>query len=474
MLLLGETRTRILLLYVVLMFLVAAASVPMFLVLLFTKVDTRVQQSLTEQMQSFSAAYRHWQSESTQQSDADLRRFLDRYLARQIPEDDNFLIAIVDNQFYKSTPIALPVLLTQNTTLTQRWLYIDRSIAGKQDTDDPKIGSILYLAQPLVLRGKIRGTFVVAHPTAGEHQEALDGVTVFIQVALGVVFVTFVIAWFATAQVLAPVKQLANAARSVSEADLSQRLPNVEGYGEMAELAKTFNTMMGRLQEAFVSQRNFINDAGHELRTPITIIQGHLELMGEDPQEQQETLELVMDELDRMSRMVNDLILLARAERPDFLQVEAIDVSSFTEELFFKSQALAPRQWQLKLLGQGQMRGDRQRLTGAMLNLTQNAVHHTQPDDVIEIGSAIGKREVQFWVRDTGEGIAPADQVRIFERFSRLTHTYRRSEGSGLGLSIVRAITEAHGGRVELVSQVGVGSIFTLILPLEPPTTRLF
>lgn len=138
-----------------------------------------------------------------------------------------------------------------------------------------------------------------------------------IQVSSLVFVVSLILAWLAAGRVLAPLRAITTTAHAISEADLNQRLP-VQGKGELAELAMTFNEMMDRLEAAFVSQREFFNDAGHELRTPITIVRGHLELMGDDPQEQQETLALVIGELDRMSRMVDDMILLAKAERLDF------------------------------------------------------------------------------------------------------------------------------------------------------------
>ena len=191
--------------------------------------------------------------------------------------------------------------------------------------------------------------------------------------------------------------------------------------------------------------------------------------MGDDPEEQHETLEIVTDELDRMGRLVNDMILLAKSEQLDFLQLETIEVGSFTEELFAKASALAKRNWQLQIDGSGEMIGDRQRLTGAIFNLITNAIQHTQDGDEIELGMIYTSKIVRFWVRDTGEGIPPADQARIFERFARTANRYRSSDGSGLGLAIVRAITEAHGGRVELISQLDIGSTFTLVLPIEPP-----
>ncbi|WP_416672085.1 sensor histidine kinase [Egbenema bharatensis] len=468
---LGETRTRILLLYTVLMLLVTAASVPIFLLMLFANISQRAQAELNQEMQSFRSAQREWESLQLR-SDRALYDFLDDYLAQQMPEEEHFLIAIVDEQLYHSNPSELPPVLEPGSSLSDRWMNIGHSVSGRQRVSG--MGDILYSAQPLILRDRIRGSFVVVQQTAGKRQEALDGIVIFVQVAIGVILISFVLAWFATARILSPMKQLVSAARSINESDLTRRIPSMKGSGEMTELAEAFNAMMNRLQEAFISQRDFVNDAGHELRTPITIIQGHLELLGDDPQERQETLDLVMDELDRMSRMVNDLILLAKAERPDFLHLETIDIPAFMEDLFSKAQTLADRVWVLQSSGKGRMVGDRQRLTGAILNLIQNATHYTKSTDLIELGYAITRKEVRFWVRDTGEGIAPEDQKRIFERFARAANSYRRSEGAGLGLAIVRAITEAHGGRVELMSQLEIGSTFMVILPLEPNKKRLF
>lgn len=466
----GEARTRILLLYLLLMLIVAAASVPVFILMFFANVRARVQKNLNEEMERFQGAYINW-DQTYNRSEDDLRDFLKNYLAVQLPSDDNFLIALIDNQLYQSNPANLPNVLKPGSSLANRWLYLTKPISGQEAVYDSEIGGVLYIAQPLVIQDRIRGTFVAVHTTFGEQQEALDGAVIFIGVAFEVVIVAFLMAWFATAQVLAPMKKLAATARLISETDLSQRL-SVQGSGEMAELVDTFNAMMNRLQDAFISQRNLINDAGHELRTPITIIQGHPELLDDDPKEQKETIALVMNELDRMGRLVNDLILLAKAERPDFLQLETIEVKSFTEELFTKAQSLAPRQWRLLIQGQGYMVGDQQRLTGAIINLANNAAQHTCETDRIELGSSLSADEVRFWVSDTGEGITDENHQRVFDRLARAASRFRRSEGAGLGLVIVRAIAEAHGGRVELTSKLGVGSIFTLVLPLEPPKEK--
>ncbi|MEM8778955.1 MAG: HAMP domain-containing sensor histidine kinase [Cyanobacteria bacterium P01_G01_bin.49] len=172
-----------------------------------------------------------------------------------------------------------------------------------------------------------------------------------------------------------------------------------------------------------------------------------------------------------MNRLVNDLTLLAKSERPDFLQREIIDIATFTEEIYCKATGLANREWGLDNKARGQILGDRQRLTQALINLAKNASQHTTEADQIRIGSTQINQKIYLWVQDTGEGIETQEQERIFERFVR-GNTRNSSEGSGLGLSIVKAIVEAHNGWVELVSKVGKGSTFTIILPLTGKLNR--
>jgi len=227
--------------------------------------------------------------------------------------------------------------------------------------------------------------------------------------------------------------------------------------------------MLDRIEAAMHSQRAFVSDAGHELLTPITVIREHLELPGDDPQERRETLALVDDELARMSRLVEDLLTLARAERTDFLRYEEVDLDLFTEELLSKAEKLAPRRWTLDALGQGRITADRQRLTQAVMNLAANAAQHTTADQEIALGSEMRNGGAVFWVRDQGPGIPEADHARIFKRFARGGDGRRRSDGAGLGLAIVDAIAHAHGGHVELVSAASLGAKFTVYVPATPP-----
>lgn len=461
-----EARTRLLAWYIILLTCCTVTSVLIVRQILFVNLQNRIEKSLNQEVQEFQQLITGNNPNTGKPFGDDVSAIFKVFLNRNIPDDDEFLITILNGKFYKASPRAMPVPLKPDSELVKYWAQLQEPKQGRKETSE---GLLLYRAEPVKIQGQMRGVFVVTQLSAGEKGEVNEAVFVVTAVTLSVLVIASAFAWVAAGKVLAPLRQVTETAQSISETDLEQRIPVVQGTGEIAELTTTFNEMLDRLQFAFTSQRNFINDAGHELRTPITIIRGHLELLGDDPDEQQETLELVMDELDRMSRFVDDLVLLAKAERLDFLQPETVEIAAFTEELLAKAHALGHRDWHIEAIGSGRIVADRQRLTQAMMNLAQNATQHTKEGDVIALGSAIKEPFASFWVRDTGEGIALVDQQRIFERFARLANNHRRSEGAGLGLSIVRAIAQAHGGKVQLNSQLGVGSRFTIIIPLEPP-----
>jgi signal transduction histidine kinase len=226
--------------------------------------------------------------------------------------------------------------------------------------------------------------------------------------------------------------------------------------------------MLDRLERAFASQRRFADDAGHELKTPLTIVRGHLELLEGDPEERRATVALVIDELDRMGRIVDDLLLLARHEEPDFLDLGTVDVGVLTDELLAKATALGPYEWQLESRGAGVIVADRQRLTQAMMQLAQNAARHGLGSGRIMLGSSVEGAWARFWVSDEGPGIPVEEQDLIFERFRRGSRP-RRTEGAGLGLAIVKAIVEAHRGQVELASAPALGTRVTIVVPVDQP-----
>lgn len=460
-----EARTRILGLYALLILAFVGISIPIFRQFIIGVVERRVTVDLREDLADFIDYFEAWKADPDP-NEATLTEAIDTFLLGFRPEDDNFLIFVVDGEFYRSAPLALPGPLAAQSPFVQERLQVEQFERGSLSNANSDLGNITYKIEPLKIDGNLRGSIIVAHAAAGEIAEALESVNLFIGMSAGTVMIALILAWFATGYVLRPVQQLAVATRSIRESDLTRRIP-VTGTGEMAHLSQRFNHMMDRLQETFEIQRDFIRDASHELRTPLTIVRGHLELMDEPSSEQQETLELAIDELDRMSRLVNDLTLLARSELPNFLELAPFDLGTFTDEMMAKTQILGDRTWTLDARAEGTAIADRQRLTGAWINLAENAVRHTQPGDEIALGSKICQDTVRFWVRDTGPGIPPEERERIFQRFARGKKA-ARSSGSGLGLAIVKAKAEAHGGWVELSSQIGTGSTFEIVIPLKP------
>ncbi|MFQ4142307.1 HAMP domain-containing sensor histidine kinase [Chlorogloeopsis sp. ULAP02] len=464
-------RARILVWLVVLISLSTAISIFAIRQILFAQLLQRVQRSLEQEVEEIQRLVNGRNPATGEPFGDNVAAIFDVFLSRSVPEDDEFFITLLNGEVYQTSPIALPDALSTDTNLLRSLAQIERPIQGQKSTGWE---TIVYLAHPIQASGKDRSVFVVAHSLSNQQREIDRAVLVAAQVIISVLLLALILAWIAIGRVLSPLELLTETARSIKDFDqsLNRRIP-IKGVDEIAELTATFNKMLDRLQASFASQREFINDASHEFQTPITVIRGNLEVLSQSLGKRYEALDLMHDELNRMSRLVDDLLLLARAERPDFLNLELLEVSKLTQELFAKATALAPRDWQLASVASIRIVADRQRITQAVMNLVQNAVEHTKASDVIELGSQLVGDAVCFWVKDTGIGIAPADQVRIMQRFARAASSRRKSKGAGLGLSIVQAIAQAHGGQVTVASELGKGSRFSITLPLDPPQDKI-
>ena len=391
---------------------------------------------------------------------AGVDRIFELFLERNVPARNEAFIMFIDGEVYDRSRNVLPYRLDRDPALLSRWAGLDQSDAGSVETPG---GTVRYLAVP-VSSSRQLGLFVAATFADLEAREVVPAVRAAALVGILALVVGSVLAGVMSRRILRPVQIVRETARSISETDLGQRI-EVRGDDEISELSKTFNGLLDRLERAFIAQRAFIDDAGHELRTPITIIRGHLETLGDDPEERRRSTEIVSDELDRMSRMVNDLLVLAKAQQPDFLTRDTVDLEVLTRDVFDKTSALGDRRWRLDAFATGPIVADRQRITQALIQLAQNAVEHTDAGDEIGVGSARTDRWVELWVRDTGHGIPEEAQARIFERFAR--ERPRRSEGSGLGLAIVRTIAERHGGTVRVRSSPGEGATFSIRVPAD-------
>jgi signal transduction histidine kinase len=242
---------------------------------------------------------------------------------------------------------------------------------------------------------------------------------------------------------------------------------------EVRVLAEAFNRMLDRLSEAFASQREFVADASHELRTPLTVISGQLEVLAaqENPssEEVNRVERLVRAEITRVSRLVDDLLVLAQAERTDFLRVENVDLRPFVTDLWDGLTLTAQRRFELGSIVDGSLQADPDRLAQALRNLARNAIEHTtEPEGLVRLDvKPLGPDRIRFEVSDDGPGIPVHERERVFERFHRTdSGRTRATGGAGLGLAIVRAIAEAHKGTVRVTdASNGRGAAVELVLP---------
>ena len=464
--LLGGLRARILFWSIATLALAIVAAIVVVRQASLVQLDRRIDDALAQEIEELEGLSNGRDPLTGERFNDDVHRIFEVFLDRNVPTRNETYLTFVDGSLFRRTRFSPPPYrLDEDPELVDRWARLETPEGGSIETP---AGTIEFLAVPLrTAAGEVRGVFVAVIFRDLEADQVDSAVAGAIEVGVITLLIGSLIAWRIAEGVLRPVRAVSDAARRISSADLSQRLP-VTGRDEVSGLAETFNDMLDKLQEAFDAQRRFVDDAGHELRTPITVIRGHLELMEDDPQERRATLALVEDELDRMHRIVNDLLTLAKAERTDFLHSEPIDLAVWTQEIHAKAEALGEREWNLAAVGRGVVIGDRQRLTQAAIQLAQNAVQHTKEGDSIEIGTRLIGAEAEIWVRDAGEGIEAGDLELIFERFARGAHP-RMSDGAGLGLSIVRVIAEAHHGRVDVSSRPGEGSRFSLVIPADQP-----
>jgi two-component system OmpR family sensor kinase len=469
---LGGIRLRMVWWFIVVLALATVGSVILVRQVLVQRLDARIETELVQEVNEV----RRLAEGNDPQTGEPFRDRVDRvfevFLARNIPPPHEMLVTFVDGRLHLHSPmdelppldeVHAPYPLHEDAALVATWANLEEPSRGRAETP---VGAIEYLAVPFLVAGEPRGVFVVA--SFRDLQRADTDAASFAAAIVGLVMLLIgsALAVRLAERILAPVRLVTRTARSISDTDLGQRIP-VRGYDEIAELSATFNEMLERLEAAFATQRRFTDDAGHELRTPITVIRGHLELMGDDPEDRRRTVELVSDELERMTRMVDDLLTLARTEQPDFLRPRVVDVDELTIRMLQNAKGLSPRDWRLDGTAEGRATIDEQRLMQAVLQLAANAVRQTNDGDVVALGSARRDGWIRFWVRDTGPGVPAPERDRIFERFYRGRSGFRRSDGAGLGLSIVKAIAEAHGGRIELESEPGEGATFTVVVPAD-------
>jgi signal transduction histidine kinase len=466
----SSIRLRLVWWFILVLALTTLASIVVVRQVLVQQVEARIDADLAQEVDEVRRLAAGNDPETGQPFGERVDRVFDVFLDRNVPSPNEMLLTFLDGRPYRHAPMSedaplgevhVPYPLDQDAQLVGLWANVKQPLRSHALTP---AGRVEFVAVPFLAGGQPRGVFVVAIFREQAQADA-DAATLGAGLAGTVMLIVGSLLAIRLADgILTPVRDVTRLARSISETDLRQRLPE-RGFDEVSDLSTTFNGMLDRLAAAFDAQRRFVQDAGHELRTPITIIRGHLDVMSDDAEDRRRTLEVVRDELERMSRIVSDLLTLARTEQPDFVNRRPVDVDELTIRMLTTARGLAPRDWRLDGVAVGRASIDDQRMMQAVLQLAQNAVAQTSEGQTIAIGSELERGEARFWVRDTGPGISDADRERIFERFYRGGSRRSDADGAGLGLSIVSAIAAAHGGRVEVESKVGEGALFRIVVP---------
>lgn len=362
-----------------------------------------------------------------------------------------------------------------------------RSFAASVDRalgDEPLIGTFAedgevwrYLAVPISVAGSPEPrtvAFVMVYDLKAELAELDDATRMFL-VASGLALIVVAAASIAVAtRLLRPLRRMRETAERVSAESLGERL-HVVGDDEVAELTVTINDMLDRLDHAVDAQRRLLSDVGHELKTPLTIVRGNIELMDPDrPDDVLEARELVLDELDRMNRLVQDLGEAATLYSRHPLSTERVEVSEFVEQIVRKARGIEGADVSVGSVPQGRAVLDPARITQAVLQLVQNAVTHGGGRVALDCTQEGGR--LDFRVRDHGPGVADHAKTAIFERFHRERdargHDGGGRDGSGLGLDIVGMIARAHRGSVSVEDAEGGGALFVLSIPITEASER--
>lgn len=403
---------------------------------------------------------------------------LESILSRVIPGRNESSLGIINGVARFVPGVEIDFRLESDPTFIARVVNEVSDDTVRVGTVVSPLGELRYIASPIsVAGGTETGVYVTAIDVQAELRELTHAFRTYAFVAMTALVAIGLVGWFVAGKLLQPIRQLRAAASRITAQERNERIP-VAGNDDVSELTGTVNDMLDRLDAALTGQRQLLDDVRHELKTPITILRGHLELLDAgNHHEVESTRALAIDELDRMSGLIDDIELLAESQHPVHVFVPT-DLADLTTDVFAKAAGIPGHRWVLGETAQVSATIDPVRITQAWLQLVDNAAKYSAAGTTIVIGSTAeystsdptNPHSVEFWVADQGPGIPAGSEERIFERFGRVD-AGRGIQGSGLGLPIVRTIAIAHGGNVRLCSST-VGSRFGILLPLTEATGR--
>jgi two-component system OmpR family sensor kinase len=339
----------------------------------------------------------------------------------------------------------------------------------------------LVVLQPIynLPNGPALGVVQISNPTGPLKGLLLRQLLVFLLLSLIAMLVGLLGFVPVIKRTLVPLSNMVDTARQIDAGNLARRFPTGQGQAEIDHLAESFNGMLERLEESFAAEREtkeqmrrFVADASHELRTPLTSIYGFLEVLlrgaANQPDQLDKALKSMLKESQRLNKLVNDLLLLNKLDSEPFFEIKEGLLDEVIWEMEPQLRILAgSRQLDLEIEPEMKCRFNTDRMKQVVLNLFQNAVEHTSPENG-QIRLILGRKEhgVELAVEDNGPGISKPHLPYVFDRFYRIDSSRtRRYGGAGLGLSITKSIIEAHGGTINVTSEEGAGCTFAVWLP---------
>jgi two-component system OmpR family sensor kinase len=349
--------------------------------------------------------------------------------------------------------------------------------SGLTNASSEEAGHLRVLSRPIAHDGQTLGTFRVADPRQPIESAQAGLRKTYLAVGLAALLISVAVAVSVANLITRPLRRMAGVASAVDAGELTHRIGDVGTSNEVTMLAESFDHMLDRLESAFTLQREFVSDASHELRTPLTVLRGQLELLAREADNEEagaRTIEMLLRELHHMSRLVDDMLVLARAEAGELVEPRPIELEDYLEDLERDLPLFGERDFHVEGPRHGTLTADPDRLSQVLRNLVKNAVSHTEHGDRVTVALRPRGDRLLFSVADGGPGIPPEQLERVFDRFYRTDMGRARDEGgSGLGLAIARAIVKAHGGRIWAESPPGGGASINFELPGYRPARVL-
>lgn len=428
------------------------------------RIDDEVNNQLERRSQTFRATAISGIDPSTGAPLSSVEDLLYAALQNTVPNQGESMFAIIDGSVRLTAPPAVTVRAETDPEFVTHVLEVAAEGQTVIDTYRSSRRTWRFVIVPVAAADSPQqGAYVTAYDLNLLHSTLNRNYATIALVGVAALVVVGIAAWLVIGRLLEPIRWVRTTANEITETDLTRRIP-VRGNDELALLTRTVNAMLDRLESTFTQQREFYDDIGHELRTPLTVMRGHLELLNvHDPAEVSATRDLALSEIHRMSRLVEDMITLAKVGRPDFLTRIEVEVPQLCDETLEKARTFGDRQWRLGHMDEATALLDPQRIAQALLEVCRNAVKYSEPGTAVTMGCTAVGEDVRIWVSDQGRGIPPELLAAVRRRSVR--HAPVGIEGSGLGLAIVQSIAQAHDGDLLLQSEPGRGTTVTLALP---------